>query len=49
MYLEEDCKHYCGDEDCAKCGKKGIIFGCAGCKDYKPMFGKEEEEENECD
>ena len=29
MYINETCEHYCGDEDCAKCDKYGILTG--GC------------------
>ena len=37
--LQFDCQHYCGDEDCGKCGLYGYIFGCEGCEDYKDFFG----------
>lgn len=31
------CIHECGDEDCGKCFKRGIIFECPpGCTDYEP-------------
>lgn len=43
MYINETCEHYCGDEDCAKCDKYGILTGgCAGCEENKD--DKEEEE-----
>ena len=29
MYINETCEHYCGDEDCAKCDKYGLLTG--GC------------------
>ncbi len=36
MYINETCEHYCGDEDCAKCDKYGILTGgCAGCEENK--------------
>lgn len=36
MIIDNTCEHYCGDEDCAKCGIYGIIVsGCAGCGIYE--------------
>ena len=33
------CANECGDEDCGKCMKRGIIFECPpDCADYEPNF-----------
>lgn len=33
------CAYYCGDEDCDKCTKYGILIGdkCRNCRGYKSM------------
>lgn len=38
MKVYETCIHYCGDEDCAKCDKYGILTGgCAGCNSFSDI------------
>lgn len=33
------CANECGDEDCGKCMKRGIIFSCPpDCTDFEPNF-----------
>lgn len=41
--IKFDCQHNDSDEDCNKCCKHGIIWSCNGCEDYKSMFVKEVE------
>ena len=42
MSVKFDCQHYCGDEDCMKCGVMGYILGCpSDCEEYKDFFGRQ--------
>lgn len=37
------CANECGDEDCGKCMKRGIIMECPpDCTDYEPNFPRAE-------
>lgn len=40
-----NCIHYCGDEDCNKCGVNGYIFGCEGCSDYDDYYSTRNKQE----
>jgi len=42
-----ECVFNDSDEDCSKCAKHGIIFTCAGCKDFKPWFGNAEDDNDD--
>lgn len=39
--IDYSCIYECGDEDCNKCFKQGIIFCCPyDCPDYVDHFGR---------
>lgn len=45
--VEQSCTNYCGDEDCYKCCKHGIIFSCPNpCHDYLDFFGRNSQEKH---